>query len=152
MLNERELESFAEPELDPAVVELYMPPMKIFRSVVDRFKTLTSQITLRATGDGLLSLIATPVCLEAQIDFHQCASPITKSDNFDPDAVVELTLDLKKLSRVLSADRLNSNDIIAAFHDGTALVLHFIQQNNWFASFYIPLTALDPDGGDDVGY
>jgi len=150
MLNEADFAAYEEPQLDQPGVELYLPPMKIFRSVIDRFKTLTSHANLRATGSGLLSLTASPTCLEASMDFHDCVRPQASGDDYDPDAKVELKIDLKKLSRVLYAEKLMSNDVIASFYEDTALALHFLCGNDMFSSYYVPLTALDPDAPDCI--
>jgi len=106
---------------------------------------------------GELSFTADPVALDAEIAFRNL-----KIVGDGGDASVDVKIDLKKLSKVLVADKMKTNDVVACkhrlspipmashnavsagFHDGQALVLHFLN-DGMFMSYYIPLVALDMD-------
>jgi len=142
MMNQQDMAAYQEPDIVAPKVELYLPPMKVFRSVVDRLKAISSHVNIRATVAGELTFIADPIALDAEITFRNLR-PVSQNDEAqDPGGEAEIKVDLNKLSRVLFADRMQNNDIIACFHEDIALVLHFLTEQ-MFMSYYIPLIALD---------
>ena len=144
MMNEQDMIEYKEPDLANPEVQIYLPPLKIFRGVVDRLKNVVDQVTLHATSRGTLSLTADTPSLESSIEFRNLSMLSSEEVDGNPDGETELKIDLKKLSRVLTAERAQvHSDIIASFHD-SALVLHFLGEAAYISS-YIPLCVLDPD-------
>ena len=86
-------------------------------AVVDRLKAISSHVNIRATVAGELTFIADPIALDAEITFRNLR-PVSQNDEAqDPGGEAEIKVDLNKLSRVLFADRMQNNDIIACEFD-----------------------------------
>ena len=58
--------------------------------------------------------MADPSGLEASVTFRNLKAVVIEEIENDPDAFSEIRIDLKKFSRVLFADRIQCNDIIAS--------------------------------------
>jgi len=142
MLNGSDMEAYMEPEIPPASVQLYMPPIKMFRAVIDRLKAIDSHVTIKATMAGIMTIRADPCGLESNITFKNLK---TVEGECEDDAEAELRIDVKKLARVLYAGSLHVNDIIGCFHEQRALAVHLLSDHT-FMSYYIPLVALDYEG------
>ena len=50
-------------------VEIYMPPLKIFRAVTDKLKNITSQVSIHANMAGELHIAADDIAVSAEISF-----------------------------------------------------------------------------------
>jgi HUS1 checkpoint protein len=143
MMTAGDMRNYQEPDMPAPGVEVYLPPIKVFRNVVDRLKNIMSHVTMRATMNGELSFTVDPVSLDAEIVFRNLKT-VQHEDAPSENGTAELKVDLRKLAKVLVADRIQSNDVIACFHEDTAPVLHFLS-DEMFMSYYIPLVVLDDD-------
>ncbi|CAG4944974.1 unnamed protein product [Parnassius apollo] len=117
---------FHEPQVPKPDISIELPPLKQLRTSIDRMRTMATDVIIRASAEGRLTLqIKTDMAKVSTrykgLRVDNFEGPIEHSDsetesqiNEDLSRVCVCRVDAKKLSMFLSADQISHNRIICS--------------------------------------
>ncbi|XP_049705915.2 checkpoint protein HUS1 isoform X1 [Helicoverpa armigera] len=117
---------FQEPRIPSLDISIELPPLKQLRTTIDRMRTMASEVVIRASAEGRLTLqIKTDMAKVSTrfkgLSVEAFGGPIEHSDsetdtqtNEDISRICYCRVDAKKLSMFLSADQISTNKTICS--------------------------------------
>ncbi|XP_047036859.1 checkpoint protein HUS1 [Helicoverpa zea] len=117
---------FHEPRIPSLDISIELPPLKQLRTTIDRMRTMASEVVIRASAEGRLTLqIKTDMAKVSTrfkgLSVEAFGGPIDHSDsetdtqtNEDISRICNCRVDAKKLSMFLSADQISTNKTICS--------------------------------------
>ncbi|CAH0598259.1 unnamed protein product [Chrysodeixis includens] len=117
---------FHEPRIPDPDISIELPPLKQLRTTIDRMRTMTSEVVIRASAEGRLTLQIRTDMAKVSTRFkglrvEAFGGPIDHSDsetetqmNEDMSRVCYCRVDAKKLSMFLSAEQISTNRTVCS--------------------------------------
>ncbi|XP_068624128.1 checkpoint protein HUS1 [Battus philenor] len=117
---------FQEPRVPKPDISIELPTLKQLRTTIDRMRTMASDVVIRASEEGRLTLQIKTDMAKVSTRFkglrvHAFEGPIDHSDsetesqvNEDLSRVCSCRVDAKKLSMFLAADQISHNQVICS--------------------------------------
>ncbi|XP_072946596.1 checkpoint protein HUS1 [Epargyreus clarus] len=126
---------FYEPRVPTPDISIELPPLKQLKTTIDRMKTMSSEVVIRASAEGRLTLqIKTDIAKVStrfkNLRVEAFEGPIDHSDsetetqvNEDMSKVCFCRVDTKKFSMFLSADQIAHNQTICSIVHKKLIIL-----------------------------
>src|SRR5690606_6208875 len=133
-----------EPVLAPPDVLTPLPPMRTFKSVIERMRTLSSSVLIEVTADGTLTMSTQNDIVKVKSTFHGLdLRSVHEQSNKDRAAV---TVRLKKLASIVQSKVVDPLTLVAVIVEQSCLVLHVKLQDNAAAiTFFVPVVLDSTD-------
>ena len=134
--------AYQEPDMPDVDVSIYLPPLKLLKTVVDRMKTLGNFITISANMSGELWVTLETDVVTATTFFkdlqnhHFSDAPVTEES---VSALHEACVDIRKFSQFFQG-QFNPTKVICNIIDGKGLQL-FLLHEDVSMQYYIPAVA-----------
>ena len=142
ILNAEQIESLRLPELSAAGVEIYLPPLKELRSIVERMRGISSHMELVADLAGNLTVTFQTPLLSTTTRFKNLHHPAGDGGRQpfqpDPDTKTECRVDIKRFWSFLQCSILSPRSVLCCFVENVALVLRVQTFDEGNLVFYIP--------------
>ncbi|CAB3225901.1 unnamed protein product [Arctia plantaginis] len=126
---------FHEPRVPDPDISIELPSLKQLRTTIDRMKTMSSEVVIRASAEGRLTLQIKTDMAKVSTRFRDLrvesfGGPIDHSDsetdsqvNEDMSRICYCRVDAKKLSMFLSADQISSNRTLCSIVNKKLVIL-----------------------------
>lgn len=109
-------DDFQEPNINRTNLSIEMPPLKLLKHMIERFKVLHEFIYLEATNNGTLTLRIEADAVSISSYFRNLKNlPIFNQDRADANATCIVRLSLKKLHDFINALQFNPTKILCNF-------------------------------------
>ncbi|XP_078274726.1 checkpoint protein HUS1 [Rhinoraja longicauda] len=123
---------FEEPSVPDFDVSIYLPVLKIMKSVVERMKNLSNHIVIEANQNGEMNLKIDTDLVSVTTHFKELGNPPwvedgTQSDSFqrrDPTNMAKARVDIKRLLQFLAGQQVNPSKAICNIVNKK--VIHFV--------------------------
>ncbi|KAL0860461.1 hypothetical protein ABMA27_009842 [Loxostege sticticalis] len=128
--------------LEIEMISIELPPLKQLRTTIDRMRTMASEVVLRASAEGRLTLQIKTDMAKVSTRFKDLrveafGGPIDHSDsetetqvNEDTSRVCYCRVDTKKLSIFLSADQISHNRTVCSIVHKRLVILCLQTEEN----------------------
>ncbi|XP_049881089.1 checkpoint protein HUS1 [Pectinophora gossypiella] len=134
-------EDFHEPKVPQPDISIELPSLKQLRTTIDRMRTMASEVVIRASAEGRLTLQISTDMAKVSTRFKDLRvetfdGPIEHSDsetetqNEDISRVCHCRVDAKKLSIFLSADSISHNRTICSIVHKKLVILCLQTEEN----------------------
>jgi len=135
---------YEEPTMPEFDVSIYLPPLRILRTVVERIKNLDNHVTVSASWEGNMTLRVNSELVNTttyfnDLDVPQLLNGLAPSNK---SSTAEVTVEIKKLSIFLSGQTLGSCRAICNIVSGRALQL-FLIQDDVQLQYFLPAIECD---------
>eukprot|EP00051_Salpingoeca_urceolata_P003124 m.55399 g.55399 ORF g.55399 m.55399 type:complete len:279 (-) comp12527_c1_seq4:82-918(-) len=137
-----EIEASLPPPLPTPLASMYLPDVRLFKSVVDRMKALSQHITLRGTSSGDLTLLIETSMATVRTSFKGLEQPVLEGGTPE-DNTVQCTVAAKSLAQFISTQVQAYTNLMLCLAKGTVLL--FNTQDNVQVTFYVPVLNVDGD-------
>ncbi|CAH0403366.1 unnamed protein product [Chilo suppressalis] len=133
---------FNEPKIPYPDISIELPPLKQLRTTIDRMRTMASEVVVRASAEGRLTLQIRTDMAKVSTRFKDLkveafGGPIEHSDsetesqvNEDMSRICYCRVDAKKLAIFLSADQISHNRTICSIVHKKLIILCLQTQEN----------------------
>nr|CAG4646780.1 EOG090X0TJE [Macrothrix elegans] len=122
---------YAEPNEEIADISLYLPHLKVMKSIVERMKNLANMGTLHVTAEGLLKITVETDTVSVASHFDDLHVEKHRENE------ASVTIELKRLSNLLSHEQLNATRVICDVIQSKTMHLKFVSESFTF-QFYLP--------------
>ncbi|XP_041971921.1 checkpoint protein HUS1 [Aricia agestis] len=135
-------DDFQEPRIPQPDISIELPPLKQLRTTIDRMRTMSSEVVLRASAEGRFTLQIKTDMAKVSTRFKDLRveafeGPIDHSDsetesqiNEDLSRICYCRVDAKKLSMFLSADHISHQRTVCSIVNKKLVVLCLYTQEN----------------------
>ncbi|XP_060681518.1 checkpoint protein HUS1 [Hemiscyllium ocellatum] len=139
---------FEEPSVPDFDVSIYLPVLKIMKSVVERMKNLANHIIIEANQNGEMNLKIDTDLVSVTTHFKELGNPPwveegTQPDSYqisDPTSMAEARIDIKRLLQFLAGQQVNPSKAICNIV--TNKVIHFVLLHEDVSlQYFIPAVA-----------
>lgn len=153
-----DIEQLTEPLCPAPEVIISLPDMQQLRTVVERLKTVSPFVTIRANNQGLLKFRAEADEANVETEWRNLKRPQSGADDIvadieDPSHLFKVTVEAKSLLKFLATYQVASSAIACLCSDHCAIFYVYIGQSKdrvegGVLTFFVPAVKLD--GDDDV--
>ncbi|XP_067861540.1 checkpoint protein HUS1 isoform X2 [Heptranchias perlo] len=139
---------FEEPSVPDFDVSIYLPVLKIMKSVVERMKNLSNHVIIEANQNGEMNLKIDTDLVSVTTHFKELGNPPwvaegTPPGSFqirDPDIMAEARVDIKRLLQFLAGQQVNPSKAICNIV--SKRVIHFVLLHEDVSlQYFIPALA-----------
>ncbi|XP_048408696.1 checkpoint protein HUS1 [Stegostoma tigrinum] len=139
---------FEEPSVPDFDVSIYLPVLKIMKSVVERMKNLANHVIIEANQNGEMNLKIDTDLVSVTTHFKELGNPPwveegTQPDSCqirDPTSMAEARIDIKRLLQFLAGQQVNPSKAICNIV--TNKVIHFVLLHEDVSlQYFIPAVA-----------
>ncbi|GCB71177.1 checkpoint protein HUS1 isoform X1 [Scyliorhinus torazame] len=139
---------FEEPSVPDFDVSIYLPVLKIMKSVVERMKNLANHVVIEANQNGEMNLKIDTDLVSVTTHFKDLGNPPwveegTQPDSFqirDPAIMAEARIDIKRLLQFLAGQQVNPSKAICNIV--SKKVIHFVLLHEDVSlQYFIPALA-----------
>eukprot|EP00035_Acanthoeca_spectabilis_P005642 m.115965 g.115965 ORF g.115965 m.115965 type:complete len:259 (+) comp13116_c0_seq4:579-1355(+) len=141
-----ELNELQHPDLGIPDVNLYLPNVKVMRSIVERMKALSDAMIISANRDGEAVFKVETALVSVKTYFRNLEEPHLKDGETAPPSrtaasdFVDASVLVKSVHQYLSAHQQDPGRVLMSITPGRGVVLHCVQTDATF-TFYIPTKA-----------
>eukprot|EP00039_Didymoeca_costata_P014293 m.229427 g.229427 ORF g.229427 m.229427 type:complete len:291 (+) comp15988_c0_seq19:168-1040(+) len=147
-----DIESVVCPDLPMPEVNIYLPPLRSLKSVIERMKAMSETATIATNRAGELQLKIDTTIVSVKTHFKNLENPawgddgepvsgVAPTDSHDDSQFVEVCVGLKHLHQFLHAHIVPPHDILMSVAKNTAIIL-FVAQDDTSLTCYIPTRSL----------
>jgi len=140
LMSAAQLNNYVEPHLGDPEVHIMMPPLRNLRPVVEKMKTLSEHLYLKANMGGVLKVTADSNSITVETTYENLEHPHIEGREpppADPSIVCEVKVDIKKFVRFLHVYLIAPHNVILCLVKGKAVVLHVLL-DDLYLTYYIP--------------
>lgn len=137
----KSLAEYAEPHMPEPEVQLSMPNLTSLKSVIERMKSVSDQVTIEASSTGRLQFCVETEMVTIRTHYKDLCLKTGQDDGAEEEEVREAhaTLSIKKLHKALCIRHLPAAYIVACLVEDHAVVLYTkLQADCGCVTFYIP--------------
>ncbi|XP_028919539.1 checkpoint protein HUS1 [Ornithorhynchus anatinus] len=135
---------FREPRVPDFDVSIYLPMLKIMKSVVERMKNISNYIVIEANLSGEMNLKIETDLVSVTTHFKDLGNPPWTSEDTsqgrDPDRMSEVRIDIRKLLQFLAGQQVNPTKALCNIASNR--LVHFILLHEDVSlQYFIPALA-----------
>ena len=133
---------YDEPAMPDFHVSIYLPQFKMLRTVVERMKNLTTNITISANREGSLSLSVETDVVSVETHFKDLGNPVVdqSAEVSSQSEFVSAMINIKKLNHFLWGDQVNPNKVVCNVVKDKMIHL-FLLHDDVSIQYFIPAVA-----------
>ncbi|KAK2176299.1 hypothetical protein NP493_672g01017 [Ridgeia piscesae] len=144
-------DDYKEPDMPDFDVSIYMPPLKLLRSVVDRMKNLSNFVLLSANQRGQMKVKVQTDLVTVTTYFNDLDHPTWRRDDSqsqedrgslqrDPAQFAEVHVDIRKLAQFLSSQQVNPLKVICNIVDNR-IAHFFLLHEDVSLQYFMPVVS-----------
>jgi len=140
--NVKSLVEYQEPELPEPEVQIRMPPLGNLKTVVDRMKAVSEELTIEATSLGRMIFKVETDMVTIRTHYKDLAikSAEPEAKNSESVTTASAKMAIKKFSKILSCRMLPASYALGCIVESKAFVLYVkLHQEQGHLTYYIPL-------------
>lgn len=142
---ERLWANYQEPNMPDIDVSIYLPPLKLLKSIADRMKSMSNYVTMAANMNGELQLRietdeVTATTFFRDLQNHIFDTSTAGDESRDTSTMYEARIDIRRLGQFLLGQNFNPTKAICNITDGKGLQI-FLLHEDVSLQYYIPAVA-----------
>jgi len=140
VLNAEQIDSLRLPELAAAKVEIFLPPLRELRSIVERMRGISAHVTLSADMAGHLEVEFQSPLVSATTHYQGLQHPaaVDGAQPPDPGTQAECRVDIRRMWSFLHCHLLTPRSVLGCFIEGIALIFRVQTFEEGNLVFYLP--------------
>lgn len=138
------------PALPKPEVNVYLPPIKTLKTIIDKMKSMSDKLCISANMAGDLVLKIETTMVVARTFFHDLVAPKWRDSKDDgasgrtqtggTDTFLDATIDIHHLVKFLSGNSINPQNVLMSISRDRAVILFMIHES-MSLTYFIPVIS-----------